>query len=99
MFKFSPSLRKWIYLQQYLQGHLKIEQIRTCGTIAAMEVITSENDGYFNTIAPRLKTQFLEAGFLLRPLGNTLYLMPPYCITTDELESIYQVISSVLDTL
>lgn len=87
------------YLEQYLQGHPKIEQIRTCGTIAAMEVITSESDGYFNTIAPRLKTQFLEAGFLLRPLGNTIYLMPPYCITPNELESIYQVISSVLDNL
>lgn len=95
------SMESWHrrYLQQYLQGHPRVEQIRTCGTIAAMEVITSESDGYFNTIAPRLKTQFLEAGFLLRPLGNTLYLMPPYCITTDELESIYQVISSVLDTL
>lgn len=87
------------YLQQYLQGHPKVEQIRTCGTIAALEVITPESDSYFNTIAPQLKSQFLEAGFLLRPLGNTLYLMPPYCITSDELESIYQVISSVLDTL
>ena len=95
------SMESWHrrYLEQYLHGHPRVEQIRTCGTIAAMEVITSESDGYFNTIAPRLKTQFLEAGFLLRPLGNTLYLMPPYCITTDELESIYQVISSVLDTL
>jgi adenosylmethionine-8-amino-7-oxononanoate aminotransferase len=82
-----------------LQGHPKVEQIRTCGTIAAMEVKTSETDGYFNTIAPLLKTQFLQAGFLLRPLGNTLYLMPPYCITSDELESIYQVIRRVLDTL
>ena len=87
------------YLQQYLQGHPRVEQIRTCGTIAAWEVITSEGDGYFNAIAPRLKSEFLEAGFLLRPLGNTLYLMPPYCITSDELASIYQVISSVLDTL
>jgi len=87
------------YLEQYLQKHPKVEQIRTCGTIAALEVITSESDGYFNTIAGRLKSQFLEAGFLLRPLGNTLYIMPPYCITSDELESIYQVISSVLDTL
>ncbi len=87
------------YLEQYLQGHPKLEKIRTCGTIAAMEVITNETDGYFNAIAPLLKTQFLEAGFLLRPLGNTLYLMPPYCITSDELESIYQVIRQVIDTL
>ena len=87
------------YLEQYLQGHPKLEKIRTCGTIAAMDVVTGQTDGYFNAIAPLLKTQFLEAGFLLRPLGNTLYLMPPYCITSDELESIYQVIRQVIDTL
>jgi adenosylmethionine---8-amino-7-oxononanoate aminotransferase len=95
------SMESWHrrYLEQYLQGHPRVEQIRTCGTIAALEVITSEGDGYFNTIAPRLKSQFLEAGFLLRPLGNTLYLMPPYCITSDQLESVYQAIRRVLDTL
>lgn len=95
------SMESWHrrYLQQYLQEHPRVEKIRTCGTIMALEVITNESDGYFNTIAPQLKSQFLEAGFLLRPLGNTIYLMPPYCITSDELESIYQVISSVLDTL
>jgi adenosylmethionine-8-amino-7-oxononanoate aminotransferase len=39
----------------------------------------------------------LEAGFLLRPLGNTLYIMPPYCITEAELASIYQGIFQVLN--
>ncbi len=79
-----------------LKGHPKIEQIRICGTIAAMNVKTDDTDGYFSAIAPRLKALFLDAGFLIRPLGNTLYLMPPYCITLDELESVYRVIDRVL---
>jgi adenosylmethionine-8-amino-7-oxononanoate aminotransferase len=87
------------YLVQYLQGHPKLEHLRTCGTIAAMEVKTDGTDGYFNAIAPILKAKFLDAGFLIRPLGNTIYLMPPYCITTDELESIYRVIRQILDNL
>ncbi|MBW4417929.1 MAG: adenosylmethionine--8-amino-7-oxononanoate transaminase [Myxacorys californica WJT36-NPBG1] len=87
------------YLVQYLQGHPKLEHLRICGTIAAMEVKTDGTDGYFNAIAPILKAKFLEAGFLIRPLGNTIYLMPPYCITTDELESIYRVIRQILDEL
>ncbi len=87
------------YLNQWLINHPKLERIRTCGTIAAMDVKTESVSGYFNDIAPVLKARFLEAGFLLRPLGNTLYLMPPYCISPDELESIYRVIRQVLDTL
>lgn len=87
------------YLEKWLGGHPKVEQVRTCGTIAAMEVKTDDQNGYFNAIAPILRTRFLEEGFLLRPLGNTLYLMPPYCITSSELESIYQAIRRVLDNV
>ena len=64
-----------------------------------MEVKTDSESSYFNAIGPILRARFLEEGFLLRPLGNTLYLMPPYCITPSELESIYQAIRRVLDTL
>lgn len=86
------------YLEKWLRDHPKVEQVRTCGTIAAMEVKTDDQSGYYNAIGPILRARFLEEGFLLRPLGNTLYLMPPYCITPSELESIYQAIRRVLDT-
>lgn len=87
------------YIEKWLKGHPRVEKIRTCGTIAAMEVKTDSQSGYFNAIGQVLRSRFLESGFLLRPLGNTLYLMPPYCITERELESIYQAIRCVLDTL
>jgi len=86
-------------LEKYLQDHPKIDKVRTCGTIAAMDIVTDGQSGYFNAIAPILKQRFLAEGFLLRPLGNTLYLMPPYCITSEQLESIYQAIRRVLDTI
>lgn len=87
------------YLEKWLQGHPKIERVRYCGTIAALDIITTSDSGYFNAIAPILKQRFLEQGLLLRPLGNTIYLMPPYCITASELEFIYQAIRRVIDTL
>ncbi|KAM3101435.1 adenosylmethionine--8-amino-7-oxononanoate transaminase [Phormidesmis sp. 146-12] len=87
------------YLNQYLKEHSRVEKIRVCGTIAAMEITTQEQSGYFNTIGSDLRDRFLDLGFFLRPLGNTLYLMPPYCITDHELESIYQTIHKVLDTI
>lgn len=87
------------YLDKWLKGNPKISQVRTCGTISAMEIVTNHESDYFNNIGSVLRSRFLEAGFLLRPLGNTLYLMPPYCITSSELESIYQAIHRVLDTI
>jgi adenosylmethionine-8-amino-7-oxononanoate aminotransferase len=87
------------YLEQWLQGHPRLERTRICGTIAAMDLITDDQDGYFSAIVPLLKAKFLEAGFLIRPLGNTLYLMPPYCITPHELESVYQTMRRILDNL
>ena len=87
------------YLEKWLGGHPKIEKIRTCGTIAAMDVVTDGQSNYFDAVGPILRSRFLAEGFLLRPLGNTIYLMPPYCITASELESIYQAIRRVLDSL
>ncbi|HCF27859.1 MAG TPA: adenosylmethionine--8-amino-7-oxononanoate transaminase [Cyanobacteria bacterium UBA11049] len=86
------------YIEQWLTGHPKVEHIRICGTIAAMEVKT-ESESFLNATGSVLRSRFLAEGFLLRPLGNTIYLMPPYCITNSELESIYQAIRRILDDL
>ncbi len=74
-----------------------VENIRQCGTIAAFDVKVSDASGYLANIGPVLQSYYLESGVLLRPLGNTVYIMPPYCITKDELESIYETITRSLD--
>lgn len=89
----------WKFLDRYLLAHPRLDRFRVCGTIAAMEIKTNDESGYFNAISPLLRSKFLDAGFLLRPLGNTLYIMPPYCISTDELESIYAAIEKTLADL
>lgn len=86
------------YIEQWLTGHPKLERIRICGTIAAMEVKT-ESESFLNATGSTLRSRFLAEGFLLRPLGNTIYLMPPYCISDSELESVYQAIRRILDDL
>jgi adenosylmethionine-8-amino-7-oxononanoate aminotransferase len=83
---------------QWLEGNPRLEHFRLCGTIAAMDIKTTE-EGYFQAITPRLKAAFLEAGVLLRPLGNTIYILPPYCITQAELNWVYQTIAQVLDVI
>lgn len=75
------------------------KNVRTLGTIIAFEVATAHADAYTNTIRDFLYHFFLEKGILLRPLGNTLYIMPPYCISTEQLEVIYQAIMELHDVL
>ncbi|VXC78049.1 adenosylmethionine--8-amino-7-oxononanoate transaminase [Sphingomonas sp. 8AM] len=71
-----------------------IHNPRVLGTIAAFEIGAGE--GYLSDRAPRLMAAFRERDVLLRPLGDTLYVMPPYCITADDLDRIYSAISAVL---
>ena len=52
---------------------------RSCGTIAAIDVVATDG-GYLSTLGPRLLAHFRDADLLLRPLGNTVYVMPPYCL-------------------
>lgn len=74
-----------------------VKEVRHQGTILAIELKTREDSSYFNSIKDEVYHYCLENGLLLRPLGNTLYIMPPYCITNEELEKIYRVIIGVLN--
>jgi adenosylmethionine---8-amino-7-oxononanoate aminotransferase len=68
--------------------------VRQLGTIAALDLAVGDA-GYLAGIGPRLYQHFLSRGFLVRPLGNTVYLMPPYCSTADELGALYDAIAEI----
>lgn len=70
-------------------SHPKIKNVRYLGTIVACELETAEKDGYLNPIRGKAYDHFIKKGILLRPLGNTLYILPPYCIKPSELALIY----------
>lgn len=80
-----------------LEQHPKVEKVRQTGTILAWEIISSQQTSYFNNMGKILYKEFLKRGIILRPLGNVMYLVPPYCITAEELELIYHQITEVLD--
>lgn len=80
---------------QFAESHQQnpfIKNIRCCGTILAMDIESRDQTSYFNPLRDRLQSFFLEKGILLRPLGNTLYVMPPYCIANTELSLVYEAI-------
>jgi len=80
-----------------LEQYPKVEKVRQTGTILAWEIISSQQTSYFNNMGKILYKEFLKRGIILRPLGNVMYLVPPYCITAEELELIYHQITEVLD--
>jgi adenosylmethionine-8-amino-7-oxononanoate aminotransferase len=67
-------------------------QPRQLGTITALE-LGSGGGAYLSTLGPGLLAFFREAGILLRPLGNTVYVMPPYCIGAADLDLVYAAIA------
>ena len=78
--------------------HPRISGKRQIGTVTALE-ITDPAGGYLSTLGPRLLAFFRERDLLLRPLGNTVYVMPPYCIDDADLDAIYTAIGKACEAL
>ncbi len=79
-----------------LSGHHLIQEVRQIGAILALELKSQEDTSYVNEARHRLYPFFIERGVLLRPLGNILYVIPPYIITDEELETVYGAIEELL---
>lgn len=79
-----------------LSHHTAFANPRQLGTVAAID-LTAADAGYLSDLAPRLRAFFLERGILLRPLGNTIYLMPPYCLDDDQLDHIFMALAAAGD--
>jgi adenosylmethionine-8-amino-7-oxononanoate aminotransferase len=82
-----------------IQHHPKIKAVRQTGTIVAMEWETGDNTSYFNSLRDKLYQYFLAEGIILRPLGNIIYILPPYCITNAELDYVYSKIEQALEEI
>ena len=67
----------------------KIQDVRLKGTILAIELKSENETSYFNSLRDKAISFFLDRGILLRPLGNVIYLLPPYCISDKDLDYIY----------
>ena len=66
-----------------------LNNLRQTGTILAFELVNGETDDYMNPIRGRAYEYFIKKGVLLRPLGNTIYVLAPYCISQTDLDYMY----------
>jgi adenosylmethionine-8-amino-7-oxononanoate aminotransferase len=80
-----------------LAAHPGGRDARHLGTIGAIDI--AGPPGYFSSLAPRVFEEAMKRNVLLRPLGNVLYTVPPYCVTLDKLDTIYDAMGEILDVL
>ena len=85
--------KKWL---NALANTSKISKIRTLGSIAAFD-LDDDRFKYGSKPVEDLKKKFLNKGLLLRPIGKTIYLMPPFCIKKKVLEDCYKIIEEVIN--
>lgn len=84
------------YLEK-IKTHPALIDVRQLGTILAFEIKTPEHTNYLNSLAEHISEFFIQRGVILRPLGNIMYVLPPYCIVNDDLDYIYGCIDEFLD--
>ncbi|MEH6770291.1 MAG: adenosylmethionine--8-amino-7-oxononanoate transaminase [Maribacter arcticus] len=80
-----------------IEKHEKVGNVRVMGVILAID-LNIKMERYGN-LRDDLYDFFVERGVLLRPLGNTIYVLPPYVITNSELQKIYETITAALETI
>jgi adenosylmethionine-8-amino-7-oxononanoate aminotransferase len=80
-----------------IKDNVNIVLPRVKGTILAIDVKSDAETNYANAVRDEINHFFLNRGILLRPLGNTLYVMPPYCISKEDLDFIYETIEEYIN--
>lgn len=75
------------------------KNVQHLGTILRLELSTNENSGYLNNIRDKAYKFFIEHKIILRPLGNVVYILPPYCISDEELTEVYAAITEYVSEI
>lgn len=88
--------RHLIFKKRIVQ-HPKVKATRVLGVIFALEVETETKASYYGELRNKLYDFFIKNGVILRPVGNIVYILPPYIITDEQLEKVYEVVEKALE--
>ncbi|MBV8781444.1 MAG: adenosylmethionine--8-amino-7-oxononanoate transaminase [Phycisphaerae bacterium] len=83
---------------EQLRGSPKVGDVRQIGSIGAVELRTDDS-GYLSSVRTKLYKFFLDHDVLLRPLGNVIYVLPPYVASPEEIDHVYDVIGQAIETV
>jgi len=86
-----------IGFQKHIETNPKVTATRVLGVIFALEIQTESAASYYGTLRNRLYDFFIENGVILRPVGNIVYILPPYIISAAQLQKVYDVVEKALE--
>lgn len=89
--------QRHLAFEQHLKNHPKIKSTRVLGVIFALEIKTDGKQDYYGNLRNKLYSFFINKGIILRPVGNIIYILPPYIISDMHLEKIYKTIEEALE--
>ncbi len=89
--------KKHLAFQRKICHHPKIKTTRVLGVIFALEIKTNTEESYYGNLRNKLYQFFIDNGIILRPVGNIIYILPPYIITDEQLDRVYTAVEQVLE--
>ncbi|WP_394758322.1 adenosylmethionine--8-amino-7-oxononanoate transaminase [Flavobacterium sp.] len=89
--------KQHLQFQQNIKQHAKVKTTRVLGVIFALEIKTDNQESYYGNLRNKLYNFFIENGIILRPVGNIVYILPPYVITNEQLQKVYRTIENALE--
>ena len=79
-----------------LRAYPRVADVRTCGSIAAVEL--KADGGYLAPVSRELRRRCLDMGVFLRPLGNVLYALPPFCTSETSLRRVVEAMIAAVES-
>ena len=89
--------KRHLDFQKHIKSHPKVTTTRVLGVIFALEIQTESAASYYGSLRSKLYDFFIDNGIILRPIGNIVYILPPYIITDEQLQKVYQVVEKALE--
>ena len=83
--------------QKKIENHPKVITARTLGVIFAVEIKSDSKESYYGSMRTKLYNFFIDKGVVLRPVGNIVYILPPYIMTDEQLHKVYTTIEEAIE--
>ena len=82
-----------------MDKHPKVARTRTLGVIFALDLEVPNTGEYYGSIRNELYKYYISHGVILRPVYHTIYVLPPYIITDEQLDKVYHIIEESIEHL
>lgn len=89
--------KQHIAFKNIIEKHKRVKTARVLGVIFALEIERENSEDYYGNFRNKLYDYFIKNGIVMRPVGNIIYILPPYIISNELLENIYEVVVSAIE--